>query len=259
MSRISNRSVLIPLITTAAISAMYVTGLPLSLFQYEVAGNNIFYLINIIVASAACLAIMKAFLPRWTFGFSLIEGLAGLKKYGWTGLIGIILISVTSYLKFGPLSEAPDPGVIHIWVTLYYFLVAFIEELFVRGVLQQTLITIMNYRKKGIFMAIITSSVIFGLGHIPGMLQYEASLIVMKLLWTIFLGIYLGTMYYLSGSLWTVIIIHWALDLAAGIFFYYSDSGDMFANSTGSLAACGILAITGLVIFYYSAPDVETS
>lgn len=239
--------IICPLVIALFISIIYVTGLPLGLINYNVAGNNIFYLLNIILASALCIIIVKALYPEWIFGFRLKSCVDGLLKYWWTGLASVTSILISSYYAFRPLDKTPAAGTIIIWVVINCFLVAFIEELFVRGVLLKALLTGFKSYKHGIIITVFVSSILFGLGHIYGMLQYEAGLMIMKLGWTIGIGIFLACIYVLTDSLWIVIILHWVSNMSAEILYYYSSSNDMFANALGSLIICLMLAVIGLV------------
>jgi hypothetical protein len=74
--------IICPLAISLLISIMYITNLPLALVYYEVAGNNIFVIFNMIVTSLLCIILVKALYPKWIFGFQC-KGLAGsLLKYG---------------------------------------------------------------------------------------------------------------------------------------------------------------------------------
>lgn len=229
------------------IGIIYVFGLPLGLFNYDVAGNNIFYMFNMILASAICIILVKALYPGWRFGFQLKGFVDGLSKYGWTGFVGAALILICSYYAFRPFVKTPTVGVILIWVIIYCFLVALIEELLLRGLLLNTLLKGFQCHKQGIIMAILVSNIFFGLGHIPGMLQYSIGLIIAKLAWTIGLGIYLACVYVLTDSLWTVITIHWVVDVSGSIFYYFSSSQNPYANALGALIIFWMLAVIGLV------------
>ena len=64
-------------------------------------------------------------------------------------------------------------------------------------------------------IAIIVSSVVFGLGHIPGMLGMGIGVIIFKVISTIGMGFYFGTIYKKTGNLWVPIIMHSFIDICA--------------------------------------------
>lgn len=66
-----------------------------------------------------------------------------------------------------------------------------------------------------VMIAIITSSVIFGLGHIFGVLGQSILIIITKVIWTIAMGIYFGTIYKKTNNLWIPITLHFIIDVCA--------------------------------------------
>lgn len=237
-----------PLIIALLIAFMYITGLPFVLINYEVAGNNIFYIFNIILASALCIILIKALYPEWRLGFQLNGLMNSLKEYGWVGLIGVAWLLITSYYAYRPLNKIPVKGTILIWVVIYYFFVALIEELFNRGVLLNALLKGFERYKQGVIIAIFLSSIIFALGHMPGMFQDTLEAMIGKIILAFGLGIFFGCIYICTNkNLLIVILLHWMLDMSAAVFYYYSSSGNMFANVFERVLICLILAVIGLV------------
>lgn len=236
------------LIISLFIAFIYITGLPLGLINYEVAGNNIFFIFNMILASVLCIIFVKALYPEWKFGFQSKGLMDNLFRYGWSGLIGVVLLLITSYHAYSPLNKTPVKGAILIWVVIYYLFVALIEELFIRGILLNTLLKGFEKYKRGIVIAILLSSILFALGHIPGMLQYTLEAMIGKVVLAFCLGIFLGCVYVCTNeNLLLVIILHWLLDMSSAIFIYYSSSGDLFANIFERVLICLALAVIGLV------------
>lgn len=64
-------------------------------------------------------------------------------------------------------------------------------------------------------IAIIISSVIFGLGHIFGTLRQPILGIAAKVIWTVAMGLYFGAIYKKTNDLWLPIIIHFIIDICA--------------------------------------------
>jgi membrane protease YdiL (CAAX protease family) len=146
------------------------------------------------------------------------------------------------------LDKIPAKGNVLIWVVIYYFFVALIEELFNRGVLLNTLLKGFERYKQGVIIGIFLSSIIFALGHIPGMLQYTLGAMVGKVVLAFGLGIFFGCIYVCTNkNILTVIILHWLFDMSSAIFISYSSSGDMFANVFERVVVSLILAVIGLI------------
>ena len=74
---------------------------------------------------------------------------------------------------------------------------------------------IFTKRKCKTLIAIITSSVIFWLGHIFGALDQSIFVIITKIIWTIAMGIYFGAIYKKTNNLWIPIILHFITDVCA--------------------------------------------
>jgi len=64
-------------------------------------------------------------------------------------------------------------------------------------------------------LAIVISSIVFGLGHIPGMIGMGIGVIVFKVISTIGMGMYLGMIYKKTKNLWIPIIMHIFIDICA--------------------------------------------
>ncbi len=69
-------------------------------------------------------------------------------------------------------------------------------------------------KRNNTIIAIIVSSVIFGLGHIFGVLGQPLLVILTKVVWTIAMGIYFGTIYKkTNNNLWLPIILHFIINV----------------------------------------------
>ena len=106
---------------------------------------------------------------------------------------------------------------------LYYVSVAVLEELYVRGLLLRLIETLCAKRRFAQQAAVMLSAVLFGAGHLPGMMGQSGAVIVCRLLWTISLGVYLGALYLRSGSLWLPILVHMLIDFCATPFTFVKE------------------------------------
>ena len=69
--------------------------------------------------------------------------------------------------------------------------------------------------KNNTMIAVILSSVVFGFGHIFGVLNQPLLVIVSKIVWTIGMGIFFGMVYKKTNNLWVPIIIHFFINVCA--------------------------------------------
>lgn len=70
-----------------------------------------------------------------------------------------------------------------------------IEELYVRGLLLNLIEKIFAKSKNSTLLAVVLSAVIFGTGHIFGVVNQSPLVIVSKVVWTIGMGMFFGIVY----------------------------------------------------------------
>ena len=73
--------------------------------------------------------------------------------------------------------------------------------------------------------AIISSSVIFGLGHIFGVLGQPIIVIVTKVIRTVAMGLYFGTIYKKTHNLWLPVILRFIINVCALPYCFTTMSG----------------------------------
>lgn len=109
------------------------------------------------------------------------------------------------------------------------------EELTFRGLLQQSL----TRHIKNAHVAIIVSAAIFSFIHFQ----------FLGFLPRMFLGILLGYMFYISGSLWTSIVMHFANNGTAVVLYYLNAKGivDIDVDHFGAMDSWWMVALSALV------------
>lgn len=147
-----------------------------------------------------------------------------------------------------PFNNKPTIWRVLIEGIVYYIGVAIMEELYLRGLLQNIIEKWFGKRNNAALYAIIISSVLFGLGHIFGALGQPVITIICKAVWAAALGVYFGAVYVKTRNLWIPIILHFIVDLC-GIPFCFSKNNQY---PTIALVACLtvylLLGIYGITI-----------
>ena len=206
-------------ILTILLAFMDITGLPSSLFiNIKVSDITPFYwtlMFNFIIIVIIAFITLKNICSNWELGLNKNGIKVGLKKYGVIGIIVGIISSIAFYIGLQPFNYIPTIWKVLIEGIIYYFGVAFVEELYVRGLLLNLIEKIFSKSNNKVMIAIITSSTIFGLGHIFGVLGQPILVIITKVIWTIAMGIYFGTIYKKTNNLWLPIILHFIIDICA--------------------------------------------
>lgn len=206
-------------ILTVLLAFMDITGLPSALFMdikiLDIASVYWTLMFNFLIIGVIAFLTLKFLCPNWKLGLNKNGVLKGLKKYGIIGIAVGIISGIAFYIGLQPFDYKPTIWKVLIEGIIYYFGVAFVEELYVRGLLLNLIEKICIKSKNKTQIAVIISSVIFGLGHIFGTLDQPILVIITKVIWTIAMGIYFGAIYKKTNNLWLPIILHFIIDICA--------------------------------------------
>ena len=147
--------------------------------------------------------------------------------------IGTLTVSRTDFLYF----------------MIHMLLIGFSEEVVFRGLIQTAFHRFFKEETRTqVFLAILCSGIAFGLTHLVNSRNPEADFfdVFYQVIATIFMGFYLGAIYFRTGrNIWYMILLH-ALYDAAGFIL----SGRLTGSSTYSiLAATGDGGIAGVLLW----------
>lgn len=95
-----------------------------------------------------------------------------------------------------------------ITLTIYCAAIGIYEELLCRGWLQNEFIERFGSNKKGVIKSIVISSFIFGLMHITNLSIQSPLETLTQIINAIAMGMVLGSIYYKTQNIWSVIILH---------------------------------------------------
>ena len=166
----------------------------------------------------------------------------------------IFILTVGSALAFslgliGYYNYTPSVEKIIVEGLIYYISVGIIEELYIRALLLNIVERLAYKTKYSTLIAIIISSVLFGLGHIFGMIGQNVLTIICRIIWTISLGIIFGVVYKKSNNLWLAIIAHILVDFCSVAFCFVSPA--TFTIPTVISIAVLYLAIALFLLWKY--------
>ena len=249
---ISKRVSISVVVLTIIMTFMEMTALPAALFcNIQILDIEPIYfslMINFAIAFVICFICKKTIIKEWDFEMRLQGIGSGLKKYGISALAATLIVGVSFCLGLTPFDNRPTIWRVIIEGIVYYIGVAIMEELYLRGLLQNIIEKWFGKRNNATLYAIIISSVLFGLGHIFGALGQPVITIICKAVWAAALGVYFGAVYAKTRNLWIPIILHFVVDLC-GIPFCFSTSNQY---PTIALVACltayVLLGIYGICI-----------
>ena len=206
-------------ILTVLITFMDITGIPCTFFlNVQIKDVEPIYwtlMANFILIGIIAWAVLKFFCPDFHLGLQKNGFCCGFCKYGLWGIVVAFIGFFAFYIGLSPLDAHPSLTKVLIEGVIYYIGVAIVEELYVRGLLLNLLERLLKKRSNPALWAIVLSSLIFGLGHIPATLGMPIPVTIAKALWTIGMGMYLGMCYKKSGNLWIPIVIHFLINVGA--------------------------------------------
>lgn len=239
-------------ILTLVMTFMEMSALPSALF-FNVKFKDIepiyfALMLNFLIAFAICLLCKKLFLKEWQFGLQLSGITDDLKKYGLPAVIATVIVAISFCAGLSPFDNKPTVWRVIVEGIVYYVGVGIMEELYLRGLLQNIIKEWFGERKNATLYAILIASALFGLGHIFGALGQPIVTIIAKAFWAAALGVYFGAVYVKAKNLWVPIILHFIINLA-GIPFCFSTSNQYptIALIT-SLVSYILLGIYGIYI-----------
>ena len=221
-------------ILTILIAFMDITGIPSAFFIniniIDIEPMYFTLMVNFVIIGIIAYFVLKYFCPNWELGLKKDGFVNGFKKYGLVGIIVALIGFIAFYVGLKPFDLKPSMFKVLIEGVIYYIGVAIIEELYIRGLLLNFIEKLFVKRKNKTIIAIVLSSVIFGLGHIFGILNQPVLVIISKFIWTIGMGMYFGTIYKKTNNLRLPIILHFFINVCALPYCFSSISG--YANLT---------------------------
>ena len=172
----------------------------------------------------------------------------GWGKFGLSVAVMTVLSAVACSLGLiGKYNYTPSAEKVFVEGIFYYISVGIIEELYIRALLLNIIERIAYKSKHATLIGIVISSVLFGLGHIVGMIGQDALTIICRVIWTISLGVYLGVIYKKSNNLWLPVIAHILIDVCALAFCFVAEP--IFTIGTVIALAIGYFTIAAILLY----------
>ena len=131
------------------------------------------------------------------------------------------------------------------------------EEVIMRGVLFNVFKSRFGETRKGIFLAMLISSLIFGMIHFVNLINDPQLLVatISQVIYATFLGCFFCMVYYRSGNLWASIILHGLVDFTSEFWECFEDAKTAAQPEADypiwigivSVAVCALLFISAIV------------
>lgn len=215
------------MVLTVIMTFMEMSALPAALFVnisfLDVPPVYFVLMVNFCIAFALCWIFRKFLIKDWHFGLELEGTLTGLKQHGLPAVIATVLAVIAFCIGLPVFDNTPTLWRVLIEGVIYYIGVGIMEELYLRGLLQNLLEKWFSRKENSSLLAIFITSILFGLGHIFGALSQPLATIVCKVIWATALGVYFGAVYVKTRKLWVPIILHLVINLC-GIPYCFTTS-----------------------------------
>ena len=252
MGKSGKKDLVIAGILAVAMTVMEMTALPAALFvniQFKDIEPVYFALMaNFLIAFLLCGLISRTLIKDWKFGLSSTGISEGLKKYGLPALIATVSVAVSFCIGLSPLDNTPTIWRVIVEGIVYYIGVGIMEELYLRGLLQNLIEKLFGKRKNAALYAILITSVLFGAGHIFGALGQPWITVLCKMIWAAGLGVYFGAVYVKTRNLWVPIILHTLIDLCGIPVIFSTTAGYPDIALITSLISFVLLGVYGIYI-----------
>ena len=237
---------------------LFVSEIILSLFlPVEVLGNlYLAYGIKSFICALFFIFIVIAFGHKNRIGFTF-------KSFGKGFVVGaaMTVVSVVAFVvsliwgfrDYG--GPSIDTTSIITYVVALFFGAGICEEFLTRAITMNFLRSALGNTKKGTILAIILSSLPFGLLHLINLGSGDVIGTMGQILYAIGFGILLGAMYVRSKNIWANVVIHFIFDLGLlmyGVIFRGQafTIAELLGNSYVILKSFGLFALTTVVGFY---------
>lgn len=175
-------------------------------------------------------------------------------RYGWFYLImGLIF-----FLLYGSTSMNNIPGVIN--TGIFALLVGIYEEFLCRGWLLNEFLERYGETKKGVWVSIIASGVIFGLIHFINVSSNGFAGTITQVLSASASGILFGFIYYRTKNIWSVVFLHayWDFMLFLGELAPVTEvTANVSVTTTLGIIGSILIVLSELIILLPFKKDVE--
>lgn len=160
-------------VLTVLMAFMDISGFPSALFvDIEFADIEPIYFalaVNFVIICVLAYGVLRLFAPEWKLGLGTKGLIEGLRKFALPGVLAGLATAVGFCLGL-PFDGSPSVWKVIFEGIIYYAGVAVVEELYVRGLFLNLVEDLACRSPHRTNIAIAVSAVVFGLGHIPGIL-----------------------------------------------------------------------------------------
>lgn len=210
-------------------------------------GSNIeFYIIGIGIFIIWKLSIGKNF----KVGFTTKNLFLDLKDYGWSALLIVVFVILGFCLGLYPFDKKAEAYIVCYKILVDYILIAVLEELFLRGLIQNIMEkSLFGYKKKeACVRAMLVTSILFGIGKAATIMEERPIIVMAVFVWSVALSLYYGGIYAKTGNLLVPIICHILLNFGELPLMFSSKTEYPMVSLCICMALYIVLGAHGLLV-----------
>jgi membrane protease YdiL (CAAX protease family) len=167
-------------------------------------------------------------------------------------LVVITLLNLSSLIDGSLVINTSHPGLI----ILYTFLtlsIGFCEEVMGRGVVLPVMLRKWGNTRRGIYLAVLVSSVLFGAAHIFNIVAGRLPLLanLTQIIYSFFFGVVFAACVLRNNSIWPMIIMHAAIDFVGGLRHIAVGGGSQTDVANSTMTNAVVALIITLPLFLY--------
>jgi membrane protease YdiL (CAAX protease family) len=200
--------------TLATFAGIFLTEIPLKDALAPYVGLQTAHYLTIIFEQGLTGLLCLLLLAR--FGWLELAGITPSKQWRALWLGWPLLLFTLINLEEGIVIDTSKPLliVLHLLTALS---TGWVEELLCRGVVTVTFLQKWGRSKKGIYLAVLVSSLLFGLAHLANFIQGRKPLLnnLTQVAFALFFGVIFAACLLRNRSIWPMMILHAAVDWTA--------------------------------------------
>ena len=138
------------------------------------------------------------------------------KEKFWVGVkLAVPMLIITAINFLANISELKNASILEIInVLVFCFFIGVAEEFLCRGWLQNEFIERYSENRKNVITSIVLASLVFGLMHLLNVTSQTLYETILQIINAASIGVLLGSIYYKTKNIWSVIFLHSIYDFA---------------------------------------------
>jgi membrane protease YdiL (CAAX protease family) len=162
------------------------------------------------------------------------------------------LLNLASLIDGSLSIDTSCPGLIILY-TCMALSIGFCEQIMGRGVVLSVMLRKWGDTRRGVYLAVLLSSALFGAAHIFNLISGHLPLVanLAQMLYGFFFGVIFAACLLRNNSIWPMIILHAIVDFGGGLRHIAAGGGGQTAVANSTVAnAVGTLIVTLPLLLY---------